>query len=55
MKQIYRTDDPRGHLCDTCEAQVNFPECMPDVPEEVEFGIGTGMDNITGCSNYSEC
>jgi hypothetical protein len=44
--------DPGDHLCNSCNQEGNFPECLPDKPD-VTFGNGLGNDNIVYCYNYS--
>jgi len=40
--------DSKIHLCDTCSLE--FPTCTP---VDVEYGDGTGNDNVIKCGAYS--
>jgi len=37
----------KAHLCNYCAK--NYPTCKPD---HVEFGTGTGKDNVVKCSGH---
>jgi len=45
--QLSRAKDSYGNLCDTCAEE--YPACKG---EEVEFGNGTGNDNVIVCATY---
>ena len=46
--RIWRTNDSTENLCDTC------PMCIADCDgESLEFGDGTGNDNVIQCDAYS--
>jgi len=49
-----KSDNSKTHLCDTCSKADTFPECLPQIESDVEFGDGRGMDNIVMCENYDE-
>jgi hypothetical protein len=47
------TESTKDNLCDLCNQQCNFPECLPSI-EDVEYGDGVGYDNIIYCENYQQ-
>ena len=49
MMRVMRTSDSKENLCDTCLRSKEIPLCFPD---GLEFGDGTGNDNIVACCNY---
>ena len=46
--RMIRTTNSKENLCDSCFDLNGFPHC---VPSDVEFGDGTGNDNIIACKN----
>lgn len=49
-----KTDNTKANLCDMCNQQSSFPDCLPDDIDEIEYGNGMGEDNIIKCPNYTE-
>lgn len=41
--------EARLNLCDSCKQ--DFGECRAQ-PDDMEFGTGTGSDNVIGCREY---
>lgn len=49
-KEVARVEEALlKHLCDSCEKSDTFPTCLPD---DVEFGLANGLDNVIKCSNF---